>query len=48
VALENIKVSPKPEIGILKPYYLKESYKIQSRPIVNITGILPAAFQINL
>jgi hypothetical protein len=48
VALGNIEVSPKSEIGILKPYHLKESYKIQLRPIVNIIGILPAAFQINL
>jgi hypothetical protein len=48
VALGNIEVSPKPETGILKPYYPKESYKIQSRPTVNITGISPVAFQINL
>jgi hypothetical protein len=48
VALGNIEVSLKPEIGILKPYRLKESYKIQLRPSVNITGISPAAFQINL
>jgi hypothetical protein len=48
VALGNIEVSSKPEIGILKLYYPKESYKIQSRPIVNITGISPAAFQMNL
>jgi hypothetical protein len=48
VALGNIEVSFKPETGILKLYYPKESYKIQLRPTVNITGILPAAFQINL
>jgi hypothetical protein len=48
VALENIEVFLKPEIEILKLYYLKESYKIQLRPIVNITGISPAAFRMNL
>jgi hypothetical protein len=48
IALGNIEVSLKPEIGILKLYYPKESYKIQLRPIVNIIGILPAAFQMNL
>jgi hypothetical protein len=48
MALGNIEVSSKLEIEILKLYYLKESYKIQLRPIVNITGISPAAFQINL
>jgi hypothetical protein len=48
VALGNIEVSPKPETGTSKPYRPKESHKIQSRPSVNITGISPAAFQINL
>jgi hypothetical protein len=44
IALGNIEVSSKPEIEILKLYHLKKSYKIQSKPIINITGILPAAF----
>jgi hypothetical protein len=44
MALGNIEVFPKLETGILKPYYPKESYKIQLRPIVNITDILPATF----
>jgi hypothetical protein len=48
VALGNIEVSPKPETGTLKPCRPKESHKIQSRPSVNITGISPAAFQMNL
>ena len=48
MALGNIEVSPKPETGTLKPCCPKESHKIQSRPSVNIAGISPAAFQINL
>jgi hypothetical protein len=48
VALGNIEVSPKPETGTSKPCRPKESHKIQLRPTVNITGISPAAFQMNL
>jgi hypothetical protein len=48
VALGNIEVSPKPETGTSKPCRPKKSHKIQSRPSVNIAGISPAAFQINL
>jgi len=47
-ALGNIEASPKPETGTPKPRRPKESHRCQSRPTVNIAGISPAAFQINL